>query len=274
MGQDLHMIDSSSLLPDRFGEIAFCAISASEQVRGYGTMLMNNLKIYTQKEGLEYYLTYADNYAIGYFQKQGFSKLIAMPKERWFGFIKDYDGGTLMECYIHPALDYTDVSSLVAKQREYIYKRIHGRSKSHIVYDGPELFKQNEKDAAMNDGGLVASTTNKRKPEDSLVKMKRYKSVFEIPGVAEAGYAEVGLSRGTTERDRQAMATKMASTLDSMYKKIRAASCAQCFQEPVTEEEAEGYFEVVRHPMDLYTIGQRLREGKYVCIHCSFAALN
>lgn len=31
---------------------------------------------------LEYFLTYADNFAIGYFQKQGFSKHVAMPKER------------------------------------------------------------------------------------------------------------------------------------------------------------------------------------------------
>ena len=25
---------------------------------------------------------------------------------QWFGFIKDYDGGTLMECRIHPTLPY------------------------------------------------------------------------------------------------------------------------------------------------------------------------
>jgi hypothetical protein len=31
---------------------------------------------------IEYFLTYADNYAIGYFQRQGFSKSISMPKER------------------------------------------------------------------------------------------------------------------------------------------------------------------------------------------------
>ena len=30
---------------------------------------------------------------------------------RWVGYIKDYDGGTLMECYIHPALDYLNVST-------------------------------------------------------------------------------------------------------------------------------------------------------------------
>lgn len=73
---------------------------------------------------VEYFLTYADNYAIGYFQKQGFSKHIAMPKERWVGFIKDYDGGTLMECYVHPGIDYLNVAGIVTKQRQFVLDRI------------------------------------------------------------------------------------------------------------------------------------------------------
>lgn len=32
----------------RFGEIAFCAINSTEQVRGFGTMLMNQLKAFVQ----------------------------------------------------------------------------------------------------------------------------------------------------------------------------------------------------------------------------------
>ncbi|RYG61741.1 GNAT family N-acetyltransferase [archaeon] len=49
----------------RFGEIAFCAVNSNEQVRGFGTLLMNRLKALAQYEGLEYFLTYADNFAIG-----------------------------------------------------------------------------------------------------------------------------------------------------------------------------------------------------------------
>ena len=57
----------------RFGEIAFCAVSASQQVKGYGTKMMNLLKMHAVTEGIEYFITYADNYAIGYFKKQGFT---------------------------------------------------------------------------------------------------------------------------------------------------------------------------------------------------------
>ena len=53
--------------PDmRFGEIAFCAVSASQQVKGYGSKLMNLAKMHaSQHDGVEYFITYADNYAIG-----------------------------------------------------------------------------------------------------------------------------------------------------------------------------------------------------------------
>lgn len=55
----------------RFGEIAFCAITADEQVKGYGTRLMNHLKQYARDvDGLTHFLTYADNNAVGYFIKQ------------------------------------------------------------------------------------------------------------------------------------------------------------------------------------------------------------
>lgn len=63
---------------------------------------MNLVKQLGARMGIEYFITYADNYAIGYFKKQGFTKSIAMPKGRYKGFIKDYDGGTMMECYVHP----------------------------------------------------------------------------------------------------------------------------------------------------------------------------
>lgn len=66
-----------------FIEIAFLAISSLEQVKGYGTRLMNKLKDYCKDRNLNYFLTYADNNAIGYFKKQGFSKYCKLPIEKW-----------------------------------------------------------------------------------------------------------------------------------------------------------------------------------------------
>ena len=219
----------------KFGEIAFCAISGTEQVKGFGTMLMNNLKKKVQIDGIEYFLTYADNYAIGYFQKQGFSKVIAMPKERWVGYIKDYDGGTLMECYIHPGIDYTNISGIIANQRAYIQMQLAARSQSNKSYPGLELFKQG----------------------------KRLTSVLEAPGVAAAGWTNQHLYKGATERDRNMALSKLTSTLTSLINKIKLSPFATDFLGPVSDEDAADYAEKVKNPLDLSLIHKRLREEYY-----------
>ncbi|KAF1773837.1 Bromodomain, conserved site [Phytophthora cactorum] len=68
---------------NQFAEIAFCAINASDQVKGYGTRLMNHLKEYVKTKNITHFLTYADNYAIGYFKKQGFTKSVSMARPNW-----------------------------------------------------------------------------------------------------------------------------------------------------------------------------------------------
>ena len=37
-----------------------------------------------------------------------------MHKSRYQGLIKDYDGGTVMECYVHPTIDFTRVPETVS----------------------------------------------------------------------------------------------------------------------------------------------------------------
>jgi histone acetyltransferase len=51
--------------------------------------------------------------ALGFFRKQGFSEKMTMARVSWEGFIKDYDGGRLMECKIHPSVDYLNISTII-----------------------------------------------------------------------------------------------------------------------------------------------------------------
>lgn len=159
-------------LSNHFAEIAFCAINAADQVKGYGTRLMNHLKEFVKRDGITHFLTYADNYAIGYFKKQGFAKVVSMPRPNWFGYIKDYDGGTLMECTIHHQINYLQITNMVHKQRKVrslshmdlserearevsctrlcvsvassqaIQDKIKERSRAHVVYAGLEKFAE------------------------------------------------------------------------------------------------------------------------------------
>lgn len=65
--------------------------------------MMNHLKDYhVSVAKIYHFLTYADEFAVGYFRKQGFTAHIALPLENYLGYIKDYEGATLMGCQLHP----------------------------------------------------------------------------------------------------------------------------------------------------------------------------
>lgn len=88
-----------------------------------------------------HFLTYADNYAVGYFEKQGFSKEIALDRATWAGYIKDYEGGTIMQCTMLPKLDYLNKVEALKIQQEAVMTKIRVLSKSHKVYPGLPQFQ-------------------------------------------------------------------------------------------------------------------------------------
>jgi len=129
-----------------FAEIVFCAIASPEQVKGYGARLMNHLKDHIRSTyDIQYFLTYADNYAIGYFKKQGFTTEITLEKPIWMGYIKDYEGGTLMQCSMIPKVDYLHLYDIIDIQKEEVLKKIKKMTKSHIVYPGLTCFNDKVK---------------------------------------------------------------------------------------------------------------------------------
>nr|GEU53908.1 histone acetyltransferase GCN5 [Tanacetum cinerariifolium] len=122
---------------------AYCGREENEQVKGYGTRLMNHLKQHTRDvDVLTHFLTYANNNDVGYFNKQAFTKDIFLEKDRWHGYIKDYDGRILMECKMDPKLPYTDLSTMIHRQRQAIDEKIRELSNYHIVYLGIDFQKK------------------------------------------------------------------------------------------------------------------------------------
>ncbi|XP_064347128.1 histone acetyltransferase KAT2B isoform X3 [Camelus dromedarius] len=216
-----------------FTEIVFCAVTSNEQVKGYGTHLMNHLKEYHIKHDILNFLTYADEYAIGYFKKQGFSKEIKIPKTKYVGYIKDYEGATLMGCELNPRIPYTEFSVIIKKQKEIIKKLIE-RKQAQIrkVYPGLSCFK---------DG-------------------VRQIPIESIPGIRETGWKPSGKEKSKEPRDPD----QLYSTLKSILQQVKSHQSAWPFMEPVKRTEAPGYYEVIRFPMDLKTMSERLKNRYYV----------
>ncbi len=106
-------------------------------------MLMDHFKAHVRKTypNMMYFLTYADNYAVGYFEKQGFSKEITLDRSVWAGYIKDYEGGTIMQCTMLRKVDYLDKVSIITQQQEAVISKIREMSRSHIVHPGLPQFQ-------------------------------------------------------------------------------------------------------------------------------------
>uniref|UniRef100_A0A8C8CPW5 histone acetyltransferase n=1 Tax=Oncorhynchus tshawytscha TaxID=74940 RepID=A0A8C8CPW5_ONCTS len=213
-----------------FTEIVFCAVTSNEQVKGYGTHLMNHLKEYHIKHDILNFLTYADEYAIGYFKKQGFSKDIKVPKAKYLGYIKDYEGATLMGCELNPSIPYTEFSVIIKKQKEIIKKLIE-RKQAQIrkVYPGLSCFKE----------GV------------------RQIPIESIPGIRETGWKPVGKGKELKDPDQ------LYSTLKTILQHVKSHQNAWPFMEPVKKTEAPGYYQVIRFPMDLKTMSERLKSRYY-----------
>lgn len=85
---------------------------------------------------ISHFLTYADNFAIGFFQKQGFTREVTIESYRYDGYIKDYEGGTLMECEINPYINYLHVEDIVKEQQKFISERLQSFEGKNHVYPG------------------------------------------------------------------------------------------------------------------------------------------
>ncbi|KAK4702892.1 histone acetyltransferase, partial [Phenoliferia sp. Uapishka_3] len=222
----------------RFAEIVFCAITGTEQVKGYGQHLMNHLKDHVKRDTqCMHFLTYADNYAIGYFKKQGFTKEVGLDRSVWAGYIKDYEGGTIMHCSMLERIEYLKVGSILAQQKEVILEEIRLQSQSHVVHRGLDLF-------------------NSLPPDTSL-------DPSLIPGLTESGW--------TPEMDELTRRPKRGAQFAFMEKLLLLLNqhpSSWAFTTPVNAAEVTDYYDVIQHPMvvapsDLATMDRKLESNTY-----------
>jgi histone acetyltransferase len=220
----------------RFAEIVFCAISSDQQVKGYGAHLMAHLKDYVKATSdVMHFLTYADNYAIGYFKKQGFTKEITLEKSIWMGYIKDYEGGTIMQCTMLPKIRYLESARMLQKQKECVMAKIRAVSKSHIIHAPPKQF---------------ANTS----PGKELPHI----DPLSIPAIKASGW-----SPSMDELSRQPRHGPNYTTLLHLLNDMQNHTSAWPFLHPVNRDEVPDYYEVIKEPMDLSTMEERLSSDLY-----------
>ena len=220
----------------QFAEIVFCAISSDQQVKGYGAHLMSHLKDYVKATSdIMHFLTYADNYAIGYFKKQGFTKEISLEKPRWMGYIKDYEGGTIMQCTMVPKIRYLEAGRMLLKQKEAVHAKIRAFSKSHIVHLPPKEWKSHTGPGPLPTVDPMA-----------------------IPAIKESGW-----SPDMDELARQPRHGPNYNQLLHLLNDMQNHGSAWPFSQPVNRDEVADYYEVIKEPMDLSTMEEKHEKDLY-----------
>lgn len=216
----------------KFAEIVFCAVSSDQQVKGYGAHLMAHLKDYVKATSpVMHFLTYADNYATGYFQKQGFTKEITFDKSSWMGYIKDYEGGTIMQCSMLPRIRYLEVGRMLLKQKETVIAKIKPLSRSHVVHQPPQQWASD------------AIT-----PIDPL----------SIPAIRASGW-----SPDMDELARQPRHGPHFNEMRRFLYQVQNHKQAWPFLHPVNKDDVPDYYEVIVSPMDLSLMLEKLEHDQY-----------
>ncbi|KAI8969224.1 hypothetical protein BDF20DRAFT_907941 [Mycotypha africana] len=216
-----------------FAEIVFCAVASTEQVKGYGSFIMNHLKDYVSTHTpIKHFLTYADNFAVGYFRKQGFTTEITLDKRKWVGYIKDYEGGTIMQCTMIPKMKYMNMYDTLAIQKNAVLKKIKENATDHIVYPGVSMEIGN--------------------------KGKRSIDPLTVPGIKESGW--------TPEMDILSNKPRHAPHYNQMLhivEEMQNFTDAWPFLEPVNIEEVADYYDIIKEPMDLATLEENVKNDAY-----------
>ncbi|KAL9932327.1 hypothetical protein V8E36_008806 [Tilletia maclaganii] len=202
----------------KFAEIVFCAITNSEQV---------NITIIHDKftSPIMRFLTYANNYAIGYFKKQGFTKEITLDRSIWTGASRP------------------PKSSSSIRSDKYPNRQI---SKSHVVHRGRDVFRERDRERERKKhqiltGRLASSEIDQKIIEDEApIKL----DATQVPGLAEFGW--------TPEMDELSRKPKRGphhNLMRHVLIEMDNHASSWPFLNPVNGEEMPDYYDVIKSPM-------------------------
>jgi histone acetyltransferase len=217
---------------------------------------MNRLKDHCKNDGYKYFLTYADNNAIGYFKKQGFHKNLKMPMEQWKDYIKDYDGGTLMEAEIDPKIDYSNLSEILKEQKKCIVKYC----KKFINIKRKYNYSQIEEEA--NKRGIDLNYLRKKDKENEE-NIEISEDLFNcIPGIKESGWTYNDY-KIQCKNEKLGDNANFLTQCRNIIQKLNSHQNSWPFREPVNPKNAPDYYQKIDEPMDLQTLEKGVESGKY-----------
>lgn len=215
---------------ENFFEISFLGIKLGLQYQGYGKLIINYLKEYLKRNFQCFYiLTYADFSAVLFFQKQGFStNFRKLRKKYWRSCLKNYTASKLMECYIIPEINYLIIELLINKKKNVMLEKIN-KQNNHLI---------------------------------------KHKCLKYIPKICKniTGISKIDLvnafSNGESffvNKNHFIRYSKMAQIIFRLFNHGES----EPFRNPVSQNQVSQYYEMIKKPMNLNQMLQKINEHLY-----------
>ena len=159
---------------------------------------------------------------------------------------QEYDGGTLMESILAVGTLPADFPRVIRAQREAVEAKIREMTNSDTIYPGLAAFREG----------------SARRPGDIFAPV----APDSIPGVREAGWTPMpmrfrivlpGCGDGTPTR------ANLHRFMRAIHTMVTEHADGWPFLEPVDGEEVTDYYEIVKEPIDLRLILERIEAGDY-----------
>jgi histone acetyltransferase len=207
-------------------ELVFLAISTSEQGKGLGKELMLRIREIARKLGAKSVIACADNNAITYFKKQGFSKRISIPYSLWIGYIKDYEEISVMETIIDDDKEIISKSFLQLNILKSMDKNIKNLNQLDKILNNFRIISDKKKNCLFSKLKIVEKNLN------TTVRICEYQNIFSFE-----------------------------KTITKILDKLKISPITKPFSEPVDIKltGAIDYFKITPHPMDIRTIEEKFR---------------
>mmetsp|Transcript_26631 Transcript_26631/g.54259 ORF Transcript_26631/g.54259 Transcript_26631/m.54259 type:complete len:304 (-) Transcript_26631:1587-2498(-) len=218
-----------SLKDKQIFELVFFAIATEEQGKGLGKHLLVFLKEHFKNIKGKYIITCADNNAVRFFLKQGFSNIISAPNFLWAAYVRDYEETTLMECVLNPSISYRHIPvSIIFRNLSFLNN--FGKSFTNLGYT--------EKKLALF-----------RKSSHHLFKRGETKGCFPL-----------------TLRISESQSVKtFRQNLIDFLSEIKSNNFSKPFLEPVDTKMtgARDYFTSISNAVDLRSLEEKIRNNHY-----------
>ncbi|KAL0219415.1 hypothetical protein P9112_005068 [Eukaryota sp. TZLM1-RC] len=245
-------------------EIVFLAIHEPIRKIGFGTRLMNQMKHWAISNDYDFILTYADDSAIGYFQKQGFTQTITTERDRYGGWIKDYNGATLMECILYKQFDWLHIPEMLNTQMKTINERMRElKYPQRIQLPAKKAIRSDVYALRRSNRTIFGIRNTDRRSERYCTPI--YPRSLEIPLLRASDISTEHRcieSKLTADADVVHLHIKLEEIYDELNR-YNEAKCAKLFSAAVPDHIVPHYYDSVKNPIDLSLVRVRLDSGHY-----------